>query len=203
MAGWHNGIRRDWLWLATRDEPLPKAALVGENKNDSEFFLWIGRAMGARLRKKDINAGDEVALKCVGGGGNTTGSVYEHQVINGSPTLCVVDMDKQYPKAGVGGTATKVLEAEERLSKKAEMPPHAVVELDAYTVENVVPLELEVACKAELGGADGVGGSFSGRACPPTLTRAQVHQTWRTPSAKELALCWEESAVSLPKGGDP
>ncbi len=189
-------IRRDWSWLATRDEPLPKAALVAENKNDSELFVWIGRAMGARFRQADINAGDEVALKCVGGGGSTTGSVYEHQVMDGSPTLCVVDTDRQYKEDGIGDTATKVLQAEKRLSAQPKIPPHAVVQLDAYTVENVVPLELvRLACKnsdwVEPMACRGFflqGGVTKPAYVDPTLKYMNPNLESKNASAKELCL---------------
>ena len=134
--------RRDWRWLACHVEPLPKAALVAENSDDSEFFVWVGRAMGARLRQTEVNAGDELALACVGGGGSTTGPVYEKLVRQGSPALCVVDADKSHSKGTVGATAQGVYNAEARLSAQPETPPHAVATLDAYTIENVLPIEL-------------------------------------------------------------
>jgi hypothetical protein len=134
--------RRDWSWLAQRKDTLQCAALVAENLNDSKFFVWIARAMGARLRPTDINEGDEVALECVAGGGSTTGQVYESKVQQGFPALCVVDADKKYPDGDPGDTASGVAQAERRLSAHPKNPPHEVVTLDAYTIENVVPLEL-------------------------------------------------------------
>jgi hypothetical protein len=170
-------IRRDWSWFARRDGPLRKAALVAENINDSDLYVWVGRAMGARLRPAEGNAGDEVAFDCVHGGGNTTGQVYERQVVEkGSPTLCVVDADKKYPEGSAGETAEAVHAAERSRLTAQELAPHAVVTLEAYTVENIVPLELvRLSCK------DAKGTSFDW--VEPMARRGFF--LWQTPSSEE------------------
>jgi hypothetical protein len=44
-------------------------------------------------------------------------------------------------KGAAGATAQGVYNAEARLSAQHETPPHAVATLDAYTIENIVPLD--------------------------------------------------------------
>jgi hypothetical protein len=135
-------IRRDWRWLASRAEGFSKAVLVAENSHDAELFIWVGRALSARVREAGTNAGDEVALSTGGGGGSTTETVYAQQIRQGSPTLCVVDTDKTHPSGQYGDTATAVCEIHRELRASPDNPPHAVEVLEAYTVENVVPTEL-------------------------------------------------------------
>jgi hypothetical protein len=63
---WH---RRDWRWLQ-RNGRLDPTVLGGEHRRDAEWYLWLGRAWGARLRPGSATAGDELSMECrlLGGG---------------------------------------------------------------------------------------------------------------------------------------
>lgn len=135
-------IRRDWRWFATLQRSFGQTSLVAENQNDAELMFWVARAMSVRQRPGSDNIGDELALDCVGGGGDTTGAELAASIQRGSPTLCVVDADMCYKKAPRGGTAKKAEAAMIGLKSPQLLPPHKLLAIDAYTIENIIPLEL-------------------------------------------------------------
>jgi hypothetical protein len=63
---WH---RRDWTWLR-RNERLDATVLGGEDIDDAEWYVWLGRAWGMRLRSGSLVADDELSLdrRLLGGG---------------------------------------------------------------------------------------------------------------------------------------
>jgi hypothetical protein len=133
---WH---RRDWRWLQ-RNGRLDPTVLGGEHLRDAEWYLWLGRAWGARLRPGSSSAGDELRMECRLLGGGSAEQVIRYDATHGKLVLSIIDSDSDHPGGKLGQTATDALKA------RRELPEHAapvhVETLRARDVENVLPLAL-------------------------------------------------------------
>lgn len=132
---WH---RRDWRWLSDKGR-LSRTKLGGENLNDARWYVLLGRAWGARLRLHSANAGSEVRLHPRGLGGDTAKQELPNEGASGDPVLCVLDSDRDYPGAPLGGTAGAATKA------IGKLPVGHLVHIEplqARDVENVLPLQL-------------------------------------------------------------
>lgn len=142
-------MRRDWRWFAKLSESFAKATLFAENRFDAELMLWIARALAARMKPAHANAEQELSIVCRGGGGDTTGPELSAHIQHGHPTLCVLDADKAHKGADEGGTAKKARKELSKLSDLHLRHPHWLLALDAYTIENIVPVDLvRAACQS-------------------------------------------------------
>ena len=133
---WH---RRDWRWLQ-RNGRLDPAVLGGEHLHDAEWYLWLGRAWGARLRPDSSTAGDELRMECRLLGGGSAEQVIRYDATHGKLFLSIIDSDSDHPGGKLGQTARDALKAVRDLPSHAA-PAH-VEPLMAREVENVLPLAL-------------------------------------------------------------
>lgn len=132
---WH---RRDWTWLH-RKRRLDVTVLAGENARDAQWYRWLGRAWGARLRPRSPNAEDEIVLRCRGLGGQTARQEIPLAAAEGDPVLCILDSDRNHPSAELGDTARAAIKAVDALP--TEHLTH-IEPLRARDVENILPLSL-------------------------------------------------------------
>ena len=133
---WH---RRDWTWLR-RNGRLDATVLGGEYLDDAEWYAWLGRAWGTRLRAGSLVAYDELSLDPRLLGGGSAKRVIRHEATHGRLVLSIVDSDSNHPGDKLGQTATDALQALHELPEHAA-PAH-VETLQARDVENVLPLAL-------------------------------------------------------------
>ena len=109
------------------DEP---AVLIGENYEDTELFVTMGRAFVAYQRLTGL----EVHLREVLGGGGTTHAVYKRHQGKPPPCLAIVDGDYRYPGGPLGDVARKVAaEDDESIGHAAWLP------LPVRSAENTLP----------------------------------------------------------------
>jgi hypothetical protein len=133
---WH---RRDWSWLR-RNGRLDATVLGGEYLDDAEWYVWLGRAWGLRLRAGSLVADDELSLDRRLLGGGSAGRVIRHEATLGRLMLSIVDSDSNHPKDELGRTATDASRALHELPEHAA-PAH-VETLQARDLENLLPLAL-------------------------------------------------------------
>jgi hypothetical protein len=133
---WH---RRSWTWLR-RNGRLDPTMLGGEYLDDAQWYEWLGRAWGIRLRSGSLIGDDELSLKCRLLGGGSAERVIRHEATHGMLVLSIVDSDSDFPRGKLGETATNALNAVRTLPVDAA-PAH-VEPLFARDVENVLPLAL-------------------------------------------------------------
>lgn len=137
---WH---RRDWRWLQ-RNGRLDPTVLGGEHLRDAEWYLWLGRAWGARLRPDSSTAGDELNMECRLLGGGSAEHVIRYDATHGKLVLSIVDSDSDHPRGKLGQTATDAMKAVSDLPPDAA-PAHVEL-LMARDVENLLPLPVLEAC---------------------------------------------------------
>jgi hypothetical protein len=130
--------RRPWTWLTARGH-LPRTCLGGENVEDAKWFAWLGRAFSARKRPGALNAGAEVSLRTRGLGGSTAAPELEEEVLGETPLLCILDSDRDHPRAAPGDTAKRALKAQDHLIRRGLDPLVHVELLAARDVENLLP----------------------------------------------------------------
>jgi hypothetical protein len=132
--------RRPWRWLV--DSYDTGCTLLGaENSTDAEWFEWLGRAWGVRLRPGPANAGEEVKFRTRGFGGGTSAKEARMELVNNRAILlCILDSDRDEPEGPIGGTARDV---DKELKKLGSDPYlwHQEV-LQARDVENLLPAAL-------------------------------------------------------------
>lgn len=133
---WH---RRDWAWLR-RNGRLDATVLGGEYLDDAEWYQWLGRAWGVRLRSGSLVADDDLSLDPRLLGGGSAERVIRHEATHGRLVLAIVDSDRDHPGGKLGRTAADALRAVRDLPEDAA-PAH-VEPLRARDVENVLPLAL-------------------------------------------------------------
>lgn len=133
---WH---RRDWTWLR-RNGRLDATVLGGEDLGDAEWYAWLGRAWGTRLRAGSLVAYDELSLDRRHLGGGAAERVIRHEATHGRLVLAIVDSDRNHPGDGLGKTANDASKALHELPVHAA-PAH-VETLRARDVENMLPLAL-------------------------------------------------------------
>jgi hypothetical protein len=140
--------RRDWTWFANLPDTFPRASLVAEDLDDAQWMLWVGRAMAARRRPQNENFAREVSLRCVAGGGESTGRALRGVILDGGPALCVVDSDKKHEGDAEGTVAQGARQALASVERHQRLPPHQVVVMRASAIENLMPSSLiEQACR--------------------------------------------------------
>lgn len=132
--GWH---RRPWQTFR-QSGTLPATTLAGENIADACWYLWLARAWSARRNPGAADPGLEVALIPRGVGGSTARDELPAALGHGQLTCCILDSDKNHPKATEGETARQLRRALGALPPDAT-PWHLEV-IAARDLENLLPL---------------------------------------------------------------
>src|SRR5262249_10646219 len=128
----------DWFTDSGRAQA---SILLGENRDDADLYLLMGRAYAARLRWK-LRLDAEVR----GGGGSTTEREFRGASSTGRLVLCIVYSDKRCHKGGMGSTARAPVDA------SSDVPRFQHVEvLPVRELENLLPLEYLGECLSRHG----------------------------------------------------
>lgn len=120
-------------------EQSQSAALVAENLDDARLYNHAADAYLADRRLRGLR----VAVRPVGGGGNTTAAVASEQAVR-QPTLAIVDSDRAAPELPVKQNSTAqrtVRSIDERLLGHEPAIVHCHV-LPCRELENLLPLAL-------------------------------------------------------------
>ncbi|ELY4545327.1 hypothetical protein SMZ81_003586 [Cronobacter sakazakii] len=111
-------------------ECLQRTNVVCENPLDSDFMKIIADYYARRESLSRCT----ISYNVLHGGGGSTKDVFDRTVNDNKITFCVVDNDKDHPRAPYGGTSTHFLR--ERTSKTG-----MVKILDVHEIESLLPLE--------------------------------------------------------------
>ncbi|QVW23644.1 hypothetical protein KJF94_28035 [Pseudomonas hormoni] len=128
-------------------ESLQLPILLTENDDDGEVFIHGAKAYIAKLK---LGACD-IKLETASGGGDTTHKMFEKLNLKSTRFFaCIVDSDKDHPKAKLGSTAKKFKKTQAGYSEKRYFEV-----LECHEIENILPFSLvrEVAgaeCKSSL-----------------------------------------------------
>ncbi len=111
-------------------EQLQKVKIVCENPSDSDFFKIIANhyAKNVNLSRCEIN------FTPLNGGGGSTKDIFERTIKNNEIVFCIVDNDKEHPRAPYGGTCSHFLGSRTIKSGLVEI-------LDVHEIESLVPFE--------------------------------------------------------------
>ncbi|MGO4308539.1 hypothetical protein AB4Z35_01510 [Pseudomonas sp. KB_15] len=128
-------------------EVLQKPILLTENDDDAKIFVHGAKSY---LFKEKIGNCD-IKLEITSGGGDTTYKTFkrysDEQV---RFVACIIDSDKDHPKAPLGSTAKKFSKVKQGYSERQYFEM-----LDCHEIENILPIDLvrEIAstnCKSSL-----------------------------------------------------
>lgn len=111
-------------------ENLQKANILLENQLDGDFYSLL-----ANYFAREVNADNcELSYMPLNGGGGTTKNVFDRMISNNQVVLCILDNDKQHPKAPLGSTS-------KAFYRKKYVNTGAVKIIDVHEIESLIPLD--------------------------------------------------------------
>ncbi|MGP3249893.1 hypothetical protein ACTVP2_07900 [Serratia marcescens] len=110
---------------------VQKVGVICENPNDADFYQIIAihysKMISGQIRCP-------VAFNAINGGGGSTKDIFDRKVEDKDIVLCILDNDKNHPKAPVGGTC--------KIFKGARHVETGMIKIiDAHEIESLIPLE--------------------------------------------------------------
>lgn len=131
---WRTGVG----WLGAGESRATRSRLFVEASEDAEMYHILANALGSGdslLRVPGLCA----AFQPVSLGGGNAGTIWL-QAKDGSPSLGVVDSERQHPRDGLGSTAIAAERAERALAADpSDGCPRQLVVLEAHEIENLLP----------------------------------------------------------------
>lgn len=110
---------------------MPARLLTENAEADGEYLKLI-----CRVTAKEMEYLSPMNLEIVHGGGSTTAVVLSAAWSEARPMICVVDSDRRYPRAPLGGTAKAI----DDIGSENEIGTVCTAILDVREIENLLPL---------------------------------------------------------------